>query len=91
MNNEESNLNPDENIIRDRLSTYCEANGYQLSPYADAMIKDMVEVKRLTGQFYCHCQTQRLPETICVCKPVRNGMIDILGACFCDLIRNGKE
>ncbi len=92
MNNDEINTSEnDEKVIRDRLTTYCTANGYHLSPDADAMIKDMVEVKRLTGQFYCPCQTQRLPETICVCKPVRNGMVDILGACFCDLIRAGKE
>jgi ferredoxin-thioredoxin reductase catalytic subunit len=83
--------NPDEKIIRDRLAIYCEANGYHLSPDADAMIKDMVEVKRLTGQFYCPCQTQQIPETICICKPVRGGMVDILGACFCDLIRAGKK
>ena len=89
--NENETPNPDEKIIRDRLTIYCEANGYHLSPDADNMIKDMVEVKRLTGAFYCPCQTQRIPETICICKPVRGGMVDILGACFCDLIRSGKE
>jgi ferredoxin-thioredoxin reductase catalytic subunit len=92
MNKNENNTkDPDEKIIRDRLTAYCEANGYHLSPDADAMIKDMVEVKRLTGQFYCPCQTQRIPETICVCKPVQNSLVDIMGACFCGLIISGKE
>ena len=92
MNKNENNTkDTDEKIIRDRLTTYCEANSCHLSPDADSLIKDIVQMKCITGEYYCPCQTQRIPETICVCKPVRNGMIDIFGACFCDLIRSGKE
>ena len=81
----------DEKIISARLAAFCEKSGCHLSPDADSMIKDMVQMKRRFGDFFCPCQPQQIRETICICKPVRNGMVDILGACFCGLIIAGKE
>lgn len=72
--------------LRARVKAFCERAGYQLSPQADNMLRDIVHMKELFGDYYCSCQTQRLPETVCVCEAVRNGLVDIMGSCFCGLI-----
>ena len=76
----------EERILRESVSAFCSSSGYVLSSQADSIFKDIFQMKALTGEFYCPCQTQRVPETICVCQPVRNGLVDIMGACFCGLI-----
>ena len=38
------------------------------------------------GDYYCPCRKQQSADTICICKPVRNGLVDIMGHCFCNLI-----
>lgn len=72
--------------LRQRVTAFCAEAGYDLSPEADSILRDIVNMKRLTGDFYCPCQPQRLPETVCVCQPVRNGLVEMMGACFCNLI-----
>ncbi len=93
--NEAVKVNPDSDFeqLRSRVVDYCNKTGYKLSPQADAILKDIVNMKKLFGDYYCSCQTQRTPETVCVCQPVRNGLVDVLGACFCNLIlsNNDKE
>ena len=86
----ETGNNSDEQILRERVMAFCERSGYYISQQASSILRDMVEVKRLNGDFYCPCQVQQLPETICVCQPVRNGLVDIMGACFCNLILSKK-
>ena len=76
----------EEKILRERITAFCETSGYELSAQANIILKDIVQMKQITGDFYCPCQAQRLPETICVCQPVRDGLVDILGTCFCNLI-----
>ena len=78
--------NEDIQILRERVAAFCERAGYRLSPQADEIISDIAHMKETTGDFYCPCQTQKLPETICVCQPVRQGLVDLMGACFCGLI-----
>lgn len=80
------NIDSDLENLRDRVIVFCNESGYQLSPQADAILRDIINMKQLTGDYYCPCQPQRLPETVCVCQPVRNGLVDMLGACFCNLI-----
>jgi len=76
----------DEQALRERVNAFCEGSGYHLSSQADNILRDIVQMKKLTGHFYCPCQTEKVPETICVCQPVRNGLVDIMGTCFCNLI-----
>lgn len=86
-----ANTNNDLDELRRRVSAFCDEAGYRLSPRADDILKDIVGMKQRTGDFYCTCQPQQLPETVCVCQPVRNGLVDIMGACFCALIISKNE
>ena len=72
--------------LRDKVTVFCHEAGYRLSPHADAILRDIVNMKQLTGDYYCPCQPRRLPETVCVCQAVRNGLVDILDTCYCNLI-----
>ena len=77
-------------LLRERVSEFCRGAGYQLSPQADEILEDVAHMKEMAGDFYCPCQTQKLPETVCICQPVRRGLVDLMGACFCGLILAGK-
>ncbi len=57
--------------LRNRVASFCDEAGYVLSPQADSILKDIVKMKQAAGDFYCTCQPQQLPETVCVGKPVR--------------------
>ena len=72
--------------LRERVTAFCETEGYDLSPQADNILGDIINMKEITGDYHCPCQTQTTPETVCVCLPVRNGLVDMMGACFCNLI-----
>ncbi len=74
-----------------RLEEFCRERGYVLSPSKDAIIRDMVSMRELTGDFYCPCQPSNSPDTVCVCLPARQGMVDEEGACFCHLILKNEE
>ena len=72
--------------LRGRVLAFCKERGYALSPDADKILRDIIRMKETTGEYYCPCRQQRGPDTICICKPVRNGLVDIMGTCFCNLI-----
>jgi ferredoxin-thioredoxin reductase catalytic subunit len=74
-----------------RVNDFCREKGYRLAPDAEPILRDMVKFKQMTGDFYCPCQAQRSPETVCICQPVRNGLVDLMGACFCNLILSDKD
>ena len=76
--------------LRGRVTEFCEKAGYRLSPQADEILRDVVHMKEAMGDFYCPCQTQKTAETVCVCQPVRQGLVDVMGACFCGLILVGE-
>ena len=88
-------IKPDTNsdlvALRGRVTDFCKKAGYKLSPDADNILHDLVKMKETAGDFYCTCQVGRSAESICVCQPVRNGLVDIMGACYCSLILGGKE
>jgi ferredoxin-thioredoxin reductase catalytic subunit len=87
----EDKLQEDGRIIYQRVKDFCEDNGYSLSPQADSICRDLAHVKQETGDFYCPCQAERLPETVCVCRAVRQGLVDVMGGCFCGLILSPVE
>ncbi len=72
--------------LRTLVTAFCERAGYLISPQADEILRDIVHMKETLGDFYCPCQTQKTSETVCVCQPVRQGLVDIMGACFCGLV-----
>lgn len=80
--NQESDLEE----LKQRVASFCQEAGYQLAPQADAILRDIIRMKQLAGDFYCPCQAQRSAETVCVCQSARNGLVDVLGSCFCNLI-----
>ncbi|MBI4296723.1 MAG: hypothetical protein HY667_06370 [Chloroflexi bacterium] len=82
----ETDSEKDLDELRERVRAFCDKAGYELSPQADNILGDIVHMKELFGDYYCSCQTQRLPETVCVCQPVRNGLVDMMESCFCGLI-----
>ena len=85
------NIDRDLETLRERVTAFCNEAGYQLSPQADVILRDIINMKQLVGDYYCSCQTQRVPETVCVCQSVRNGLVDILGSCFCNLIQRSNN
>ena len=83
MDNELENL-------RNSVAAFCRERGYSLAPEAEKILRDIVRMKETDGDYYCPCRKQRGPDTVCICKPVRNGLVDIMGHCFCNLIEIGK-
>ena len=72
--------------LRRRVTEFCENAGYLISPQADEILEDIVNMKKEMGDYFCPCQTQKIPENVCVCQTVRQGLVDLMGACFCGLI-----
>lgn len=84
----------DEELKREitrRLEAFCAEHGHVLSESAESIIEDLVSMHRLLGNFYCPCQPDNVPETVCICSAVRNGMVEDEGACFCGLVLRGQE
>jgi ferredoxin-thioredoxin reductase catalytic subunit len=72
--------------LRKLVTSFCDGAGYLVSPQCDEILHDIVHMKEDLGDFYCPCQTQKTPETVCICQPVRQGLVDLMGACFCGLV-----
>ena len=72
--------------LRNRVFAFCNERGYFLAPEAEKILRDIVRMKETAGYYYCPCRKRRRPDTVCVCKPVRNGLVDMMGSCFCNLI-----
>ena len=77
--------------LRKRVVAFCNERGYSLSPEADKILLDILNMKETFGEYYCPCRKQRGPDTICICKPVRKGLVDVMGSCFCNLIISSKS
>lgn len=73
-------------VITARLEAFCRERGYALSPNREPIIDDLVAIHLLEGDFYCPCQPANTQDTVCVCQPVRLGLVEEMGACFCHLI-----
>lgn len=72
--------------LRNRVQDFCLERGYSLSSQAEKILGDIIHMKETTGDYYCPCRETRGPDTVCICKPVRNGLVDVMGTCFCNLI-----
>ncbi|MBI2866060.1 MAG: hypothetical protein HYX99_01695 [Chloroflexi bacterium] len=79
------------NEIRHRIESFAREGGYSLAPFLDAVLNDFVRMYRLQGDFYCPCQVENNPDTVCVCTAVRQGLVDIEGACFCGIMMSARE
>ena len=77
--------------IRKRVIAFCSERGYSLSPESEKILRDIVRMKETAGDYYCPCRKYRSMNTICVCKPVRNGLVEVTGSCFCNLILASKN
>lgn len=69
--------------MQDLAAKFCEERGYVLTN-ADMTIGDFVNMRLKFGKFFCPCQPTNTDDTICVCPPVLNGMVDFEGSCFCN-------
>ena len=83
-------MDTDLETIRKQVLAFCSERGYSLAPEAEKILLDIVRMKQTSGEYYCPCRKERNQETICVCKPVRNGLVDVMGTCFCNLIVTQK-
>jgi ferredoxin-thioredoxin reductase catalytic subunit len=83
-------MDKDMKILLERIKAFCKERGYSLSPDAEIILNDMKHIKETAGDCYCPCRKQQSPDTVCICKPVRNGLVDIMGSCFCNLILSRK-
>ena len=72
--------------LRKRVVAFCDERGYSLAAEAEKILRDIVRLKETAGDYYCPCRQLRHADTVCVCKPVRNGLVDVMGTCFCNLI-----
>lgn len=81
-------MTPEEKLaeIRRRVEAFAAERGYRLSEYQDNILADLVRMYDHFGEFYCPCQVDNTPDTICVCTAARNGLVEAEGACFCYLI-----
>ncbi len=79
-------MSSDLEYIRSRVVEFCTERGYILAPEAEKIFIDIVRMKETSGDYFCPCREQRHPDTVCPCKPVRNGLVDVMGTCFCNLI-----
>ena len=71
-------METDLEYIRKQVLAFCNQRGYSLAPEAEKILRDIVSMKQVTGNYYCPCRKERNPDTICVCKPVRNGLVDVM-------------
>ncbi len=69
--------------LRALAGQFCRERGYVLQN-ADQTIADFAQMRLQYGKFFCPCQPANQDDTICVCEPVRNGLVDFEGACFCN-------
>jgi ferredoxin-thioredoxin reductase catalytic subunit len=76
--------------LRNRVVAFCNTRGYSLAPEEERILLDIVRIKETDGDYYCPCRNRRDPDTVCVCKPVRDGLVDAMGTCFCNLIVSKK-
>ena len=69
--------------MRELADRFCEERGYALTN-GDQTIEDFVGMRMQKGKFFCPCQPSNTDETVCVCPPVLNGLVDFEGTCFCN-------
>lgn len=77
--------------ITERVEAFAKENGYSFSESKDAVINDLVRMHKRFGDYYCPCQMDNTPATVCVCESVRNGLVDAEGACFCYFFVSGSS
>lgn len=78
--------------MQELADRFCEERGYVLDN-ADQTIDDFVNMRLRFGKFFCPCQPANNDDTICVCEPVINGLVDFEGGCFCNffVLPPGKQ
>jgi ferredoxin-thioredoxin reductase catalytic subunit len=69
--------------IKELAAKFCEERGYVLVN-EEMVYQDFINMRLQFGKFFCPCQPANNDDTICVCPPVRNGLVDFEGACFCN-------
>lgn len=69
--------------ITSRVEAFAKERDYSFSAAKDAIISDLVRMHQRFGDFYCPCQLENTPTTVCVCEAVKNGLVEVEGECFC--------
>ena len=71
--------------IASRCQTFASERGYAFSRARDKILRELVKMHREFGDFYCPCQAENAAHTVCVCEEVRDGYVDDVGRCHCNL------
>jgi ferredoxin-thioredoxin reductase catalytic subunit len=72
--------------ITARANVFAAERGYAFSRVKDRILKELVKMRQLTGEFYCPCVAENSAATICPCEEVRTGAyVEQMGKCHCNL------
>ena len=77
--------------ITQRVEAFAEEKGYAFSAAKEAIIRDMARMHQRFGDFYCPCQLENSPATVCICEAVKKGLVELEGACFCHFFLKQPE
>jgi hypothetical protein len=59
--------------ITARAEAFAAERGYAFSRVKDRILKELVKMRNLCGEFYCPCVPENTAATVCVCEEVRSG------------------
>ncbi|MCL5959322.1 MAG: hypothetical protein M1358_08380 [Chloroflexi bacterium] len=77
--------------IVSRVNSFASERGYKFSRAKDRILKELVRMHQLSGDYYCPCQPESTAATVCVCDEVRLGSyVDLMGKCHCNLFTTGE-
>lgn len=71
--------------ITARAEDFAVQRGYGFSSARAKILRELVKMCQQFGDFYCPCQAENAAHTICVCEEVRDGYVDDVGKCHCNL------
>ena len=82
---EESNPNQLLELITQRAEAFAIERRYAFSAAKPKILRELVKMHQRFGDFYCPCQAENAEHTVCVCEEVRDGYVDVVGKCHCNL------
>ena len=71
--------------ITSLVDKFANGHGYYFGSNKDHVIETLVTQYNLYGNFYCPCRVEHTKDTVCPCKPTREGEVVKEGKCLCGL------
>jgi ferredoxin-thioredoxin reductase catalytic subunit len=67
--------------ITQRVEEFAKEKGYSFSKSKAKILTELVKAYRRFGDYYCPCQIENAPHTVCPCLEVRTGYVEEEGRC----------